>query len=224
MAIFVTSSSTGVANKKWWLSRPVFFYGLLPTNHQVTSKWPAYLTHPRSANRRRPGSPPTPPPFGTMPGDNQTSGKDAVSTVDTAGGRVARSSRARTRKSSRVATRQTTAVANKGEGEGKFGNPTPQNRPPDVANVAGVADVSPVAVAASAIAAGGDATPPAQPQKFPVAEPKWPRQGRGGHHPGTGPQRGRWVRRLRVRGGGQNEINTTINLSGKQLGGGGGWG
>ena len=159
-----------------------------------------------------------------MPKDHQTNSKDAVSTVDTAGGRVARSSRARTRKLSRVATRQTTAVANKGKGEGKFGNPTPQNRPPDVANVADVADVSPGAVAASAIAAGGDATPPAQPQKFPVAEPKWPRQGRGGHHPGTGPQRGRWVRRLRVRGGGQNEINTTINLSGKQLGGGGGWG
>ena len=35
MAIFVTSSSTDVANKKWWLSRPVF-YGLLSTNHQVT--------------------------------------------------------------------------------------------------------------------------------------------------------------------------------------------
>ena len=94
---------------------------------------------------------------------HQTSGKDAVSTVDTVGGRVARSSRARTRKSSRVATRQTTAVANKGEEEGKFGDPTPQNGPPDVSDVADVADVSPVAVAASANAAGGDATPPAQP-------------------------------------------------------------
>ena len=111
---------------------------------------------------------------GTVVHNDPESGKEAVSPVETVGGRVARSSRARSWKSSRVATRQTTAVANKGEGEGNFGDPTPQNRPPDVANVAGVADVSPVAVAASANAAGGDATPPAQPQKFPVAEPKWP--------------------------------------------------
>ena len=85
-------------------------------------------------------------------------------------------------------------------GEEKSGDPTPQSRPPDVANVVDVADVSPVAVAASANAADGDASPPARPRKFPVAEPKWPRRGRGGHHPGTGPQRGRWVRRLRAYG------------------------
>merc|ERR1711966_209263 len=86
----------------------------------------AHLTHPRSANRRRPGSPPTPPPFGTMPKDNQTNGKGAVPTVDTTGCSVARPSRARTRKSSRIATRQATAVANIGEGRRNPATPLPK--------------------------------------------------------------------------------------------------
>ena len=84
--------------------------------------------------------------------------------------------------------------------EEKSGDPTPKNCPPDVANIAGVADVSPVVVAASENAADGDASPPARPRTLPVAGPKWPRRGRGGHHPGTGAQHGRWLRRLRAYG------------------------
>ena len=96
-----------------------------------------------------------------MPKDHQTNGKDTVPTVDTAGDRVARSSRTRTRKSLHITTRHKTAVASKGEGEEeeKFGNPVPKKYLPDVVDVADVADVSPVDVDASANAADGDASP-----------------------------------------------------------------
>ena len=49
-----------------------------------------------------------------MPKEHQTNGKDAVLTIDTAGNRVARLSRARTQKLLHIATRHNIAVANIG--------------------------------------------------------------------------------------------------------------
>ena len=101
----------------------------------------------------------------------QTNTDEAVASVDTAGGRVAASSRATTRKSARVASANKASEANIGEGEEKSGEAAPQNRQPDAGDAA---DVSADAAGASGSAteqADGQPAPSPEPRKFPATRP-----------------------------------------------------